>query len=111
MSLFPFPRDDNGKALIGMGTQTVTYRFADVPFSGNQIFVPIDIKGAMIHIEGATPLAAFSGTASGSQWAYLTSDGISLGDVPMALATSGVLFEVAAPVSGTTVDVSVFGWR
>ena len=111
MSFLPTPRDANGHPLHGHGTESVTYRFSGVPYSGNNVFLPIDVKSFMIHVEGATTIAAFSGTASGSTWAYLTSDGISLSDIPVVSDLSGTLFEVASPTSGTTVNVSIFGWR
>ena len=116
MSYLPIPRDDNGHPLLGYGTQSVTYRWSGVPFSGsgwsgNLLFLPIDVKSLTLHIESGTALAAFSGTASGSAVAYWTNSGYTLPEMPVLTATSGTFIRCAAPASGETITISAFGWR
>ncbi len=108
MPLTPSPRDANGKP-ISAGTETVTKRFVAVDTGGTDIALPVDIKHALIHIEGTTEIARFTGTAPGSAQVRITSDGLTLEDVPIALEADSTIITVAAALG--TLNVSVIGWR
>jgi hypothetical protein len=62
-----------------------------------------------VHVEGATPVALFSGTASGSQQVAWTSDGHTLPEVRV-VSEAGVPVMNVAAASGT-INVSVLAWR
>ncbi|MEW6350467.1 MAG: hypothetical protein AB1646_15495 [Thermodesulfobacteriota bacterium] len=109
MGIRPTLRDDNGIPLTGRGSEVVTRRFAGVGTAGQAISLPVDVKEVLVHIEGLTELARFTGTAAGSEQVRLTADGLSLEDLPLVVEADTTLLTVAAP-SGT-VNVSVVGWR
>ncbi len=109
MGIRPTLRDDNGIPLPGRGSQVVTKRFTDVDTAGRAISLPVDVKEVLVHIEGLTEVARFTGTAPGSEQVRLTGDGLSLEDLPLVLEADSTVLTVAAP-SGT-VHVSVIGWR
>ncbi|MCA1961486.1 MAG: hypothetical protein LDL33_11900 [Desulfomonile sp.] len=109
MAILPTLRDDNGIPLTGRGTETVTKRFVGVTTTGQVIAMPVDVKEVLIHIEGATEAARFIGTASGSEQVRITSDGLTISELPIVAEADRDIIAVAA-ASGT-VNVSVIGWR
>lgn len=108
MALTPLPRDANGKPLSA-GIETVTKRIIDVSTDGSDITLPVDVKHVLIHVEGSTEIVRFTGTAPGSSQVRITSDGLTLEDVPIALEADTEIITVAAPTG--TISVSVIGWR
>lgn len=109
MAILPTVRDDNGIPLAGRGSEVVTKRFSGVTTAGRGIAVPVDIKEVLIHIEGSAEVARLTGTASGSEQVRLTSDGLTVSELPIVVEADHNIITVAAP-SGT-VNVSVIGWR
>lgn len=108
MALTPLPRDANGKPLSA-GTETVTTRVTDVDTNGTAVILPVDVKHVLIHVEGSIEAVRLTGTASGSDQIRITSDGLTLEDVPIAVDANTAIITVAAPAG--TIDVSVVGWR
>ena len=108
MALTPLPRDAYGKPLSA-GTETVTRRITGIDTGGSDITLPVDIKHVLVHIEGGTEVVRFTGTAAGSTQVRITSDGLTLEDVPIALEPDTTIITVAAPTG--TINVSVVGWR
>ena len=108
MALTPLPRDANGKPLSA-GIETVTQRITGVDTGGSAITLPVDVKHVLIHVEGHSEVVRFTGTASGSTPVRITSDGLTLEDVPIAVEADTAIITVTAPTG--TVDVSVIGWR
>jgi len=109
VAILPTLRDDNGIPLAGRGTETITKRFVGVTTSGQAVAMPVDVKEMLIHIEGATEVVRFTGTASGSEQVRITSDGLTISELPIVAEADQSIITVAAP-SGT-VNVSVIGWR
>jgi hypothetical protein len=104
----PVPRDDNGHALIGRGTELFTYRITDQDTSFAEVSLPTDFKEIMFHVESGTEVLHVQGTVPDSTVARLTADGYSW-TLPVTAASEAVVASIAAP-SGT-VNVSVFAWR
>lgn len=109
MAILPTVRDDNGIPLAGRGSEVITKRFAGVTTSGHAVAMPVDVKEVLIHIEGSTEVVRFTGTASGSDQVRITSDGITISELPIVVEAGQSIITVAAP-SGT-VNVSMIGWR
>ncbi len=109
MSIQPILRDDNGHPLFDRGSEIVTKRFTSVDAAGRNIVLDTDVKEVLIHVEGSIEAARLTGTAAGSEQIRLTSDGLTLSDVPIVREANQTIITVAAP-SGA-VDVSVIGWR
>ncbi len=109
MAIHPTIRDDNGIPLTGRGSEVITKRYSGIDSSGQAISLPVDVKEVLIHIEGTTEVARFTGTAGGSQQVRFTSDGMTLNELPLVKEADETIITVAAP-SGTF-DVSVIGWR
>ncbi len=109
MPILPTVRDDNGNPLFGRGCEVVTKRYSGVDTSGQPIVLGVDVKEVVIHIEGQTEVARFTGTASGSDPVRITQDGLTLDPFPVVKEAGEPIVTVAAP-SGS-IDVSVIGWR
>ncbi len=109
MPIYPTLRDDNGNPLIGRGSEVVTKRFTGVDTVGQAIFLSIDVKEILIHIEGGSETVRLTGTVEGSDEVRITNDGLTLEEVGIVKEAGETIVSVAAP-SGT-VDVSVIGWR
>ncbi|MEJ2719487.1 MAG: hypothetical protein P8182_20540 [Deltaproteobacteria bacterium] len=101
--------DDNGNPLTDRGSEVVTKRYPGVDTSGQALSLGVDVKEVLVHIEGNTEIARFTGTASGSQQVRITQDGLTLEDVRVVKEPDEIIVTVAAP-SGT-IDVSLIGWR
>ena len=109
MPILPTIRDDNGNPLAGRGSEIVTKRYSGVDTSGQAISLGVDVKEVLIHIEGNTEAARFTGTVSGSDQVRITQDGVTLAPVPVVKEADESIITVAAP-SGS-VNVSVIAWR
>lgn len=104
----PVPRDDNGHALTGRGTELFTYRISGLSTGMSAIALPTDFKEVMFHVESGTEVLHVTGTVAGSTTARLTAAGVSW-TVPVATAAGQTFAHAAAP-SGAC-DVSIFAWR
>lgn len=95
-------------AIYPVGRRIYTWRHADVDTGGVAITIPSDLPDIMrviVHIEGATSIATFTGQAhTGSAAFILTSDGKTM-EFPIAASPGGVICTVKAPSS--TINVSV----
>jgi hypothetical protein len=109
MTILAQPRDDNGSLIHGCGSQLITKRYAGVTTAGTAISLPADCKEFLVHVEGANVAFKVLGTATGSAVAYITADGFSLENIPVAKTANATLLTVYAP-SGT-INVSVIGRR
>ena len=109
MSVLPVVRDDNGLALHGLGSEVFTIRYSGVDAGGVDAAIPIDSKCSIIHIEGTGIAAQISGTASGSQEIFWTSDGVTLPPIYAVRDAHSPHLKIAA-FSGT-INVSIIGWR
>ena len=83
MPILPTIRDDNGNSLIGHGSELFTTRYSGVDTNGRAIAIAIDVKGALVHIEGSTEVARLTGTIAGSEPARFTQDGLTLEHLPL----------------------------
>jgi hypothetical protein len=110
MPILPTARDDNGHPLWGHGRETFTARFENVGDSGTPLSLAVDVKEALIHIEGAREICRVTGTAAGSVEARLTADGHTLSETPLAAPAGAMLCRLAAP-PGTAINVSIIAWR
>jgi hypothetical protein len=109
MSVLPVLRDDNGLALNCLGSEVFTIRYSGIDSSGIDAAIPMDSKCSIIHIEGTSVAARISGTASGSQEIFWTSDGVTLPPVHAVRHAHSPHLNIAA-VSGT-INASIIGWR
>lgn len=109
MSIHPTIRDGNGNPLTDRGTEIITKRFTGVDSAGVNIVLNLDIKEALVHIEGNSAVARFTGAAAGSEQVTITSDGLTLERISVVKEAGESLIHVAAP-SGSF-NVSVIGWR
>lgn len=109
MTIHPTLRDDNGNPLTDRGSELVTKRYTGIDSNGQALSLGVDVKEVLVHIEGSTEIARFTGTASGSQQVRVTQDGLTLEDVRVVKEADETIITVAAP-SGT-IDVSIIGWR
>jgi hypothetical protein len=109
MTIQPILRDDNGVALPEYGSELLTKRYSGVSTSGMAIAFDRDVKTVIVHLEGTTVAATFSGTASGSDEIVWTSDGQTLPALRVIAGAQAPLLTVAAQ-SGT-INVSVLAWR
>lgn len=109
MTIQPILRDDNGHPLFDRGSEIVTKRFTSVDAAGQNIVLDTDVKEVLIHVEGSIEAARFTGAAAGSEQIRLTSDGLTLSNVPIVAEANRTIITVAAPTD--TIDVSVIGWR
>jgi hypothetical protein len=109
MSIRPILRDDNGLALPNYGSELITKRYSGVTTSGRAITFDVDVKNVIVHLEGTTAKARFSGTAAGSEEIVWTSDGLTLPEVRVVKEAQAPIMTVAAH-SGT-INVSVMAWR
>jgi len=95
------------------GRKTYTKRYASVNATTGQAvsFADVAIKGATIHIEGATVVAHFVGSHNaddtGAGTAYLTSNGTSI-TVDIGAYAGETIYTIIAPAD--TINVSVFAW-
>ena len=96
MPILPVARDDNGHPLWGRGREMFTARFENVGDAGTPISLTIDVKEALLHIEGAHEICRMTGTATGSVEARLTADGHTLSETPLAAPSGAVLCRLAA---------------
>jgi len=112
MAITPIVRDANGHALVMQGTEIFTKRVTSIPDTGTAITLPTDCKYVSLHVEGSTELMRITGTASGSTEIVITSDGH---DFPpfglFVVAESGETVVTVKAPTGTTIDVSIIGWR
>ena len=109
MNIYPIRRDDNGHPLTGHGSEVITKRFTGIGTGGQAISLGIDIKEALVHIEGTIEKARFTGAAEGSEEIVITQDGVTLERLPIVAQADQEIITVAAPTG--TVNVSVMGWR
>jgi len=95
-------------AIYPIGRRIYTWRHAAVDTGGVAITIPSDLPDIMrviIHIEGTTSIATFTGqTHTGSAAFILTSDGKTM-ELPVAASKGSVICTVKAPAS--TINVSV----
>jgi len=108
MGLKQTQRDDGAHVLHGHGTEMFTTRFASIDTTGSQIFLPVDSKSCLIHKEGSTAAMYVLGTVTGSATAYLTSDGVTLSDVPVARHGS---VSAWSDTLGTAIDLADYTVR
>jgi hypothetical protein len=104
----PVPRDDNGHALTGRGSELFTHRISGLGTGMSGIALPIDFKEVMLHVESGDEVLHLTGTIAGSTTARLTASGVSW-TVPVTAAAGQTFVRAAAP-SGAC-DVSIFAWR
>lgn len=109
MGIRPVLRDDNGCALPNFGSELLTRRYAGVDTQGTDIALGTDVKHVVVHVEGGSLIAVFTGTVSGSQQVNWTSDGVTLPELALIKEADGSLVRVAAPTG--TINVSVLAWR
>ncbi len=109
MGILPTLRDDNGAPLVTRGSETITKRIAAVDTTGTAISLAADVKEVLIHVEGSSEAARFTGTISGSEQIRFTSDGMTVPALPIVVESGETVITVAAPTG--TIDVSVIGWR
>jgi len=109
MAIHPIVRDDNGFALFDRGSELITKRYSGVGTGGQSISFGVDVKAAIIHIEGNSPQTKLTGTVAGSQEISWTSDGITLPELRVVKAANEPIITLAAQ-SGA-INVSVLGWR
>jgi len=109
LPILPTVRDDNGTVLSTRGSEVVTKRYSGVDTGGTSVSLGVDVKEVILHIEGNTEVARFTGTASGSQEVRITADGLTFQQLPLVKEAGESILTVAAP-SGT-VNVSLIGWR
>lgn len=109
MGIRPVLRDDNGCALPTFGSELLTRRYVGVDTQGTDIALGKDVKHVLIHVEGESVVAGFTGTVAGSQEIHWTSDGLTLPELALIKEADSALVRVAAPTG--TINVSVLAWR
>lgn len=109
MGVQPVLRDDNGLPLIGRGSEIFTKRFVGISTAGLAISASVDVKEAVLHIEGSTVKAKITGGVPGSEEISWTSDGLTLPALPVVKAAGESILTLTAP-SGT-LNVSLIAWR
>ena len=113
MAITPIVRDANGHALPMQGTEIFTKRITSIPDTGTAVTLPVDCKYAYFLVEGTAEVMRLTGTASGSTEVVITSDGIPIpppSGVFVAVESGEPIFTVKAP-TGTTINLSIVGWR
>jgi len=109
MAIHPIIRDDNGFALFDRGSELITKRYSGVDTGGQPISFGVDVKAAIVHIEGTSPQTKLTGTVTGSDEIVWTSDGITLPELRVVKSANEPIVTLAAQ-SGT-INVSVLAWR
>lgn len=107
-NIAPTPRDGNGHFLTGFGSGMFTKRFAALDTNPNEIFLECDMKSCLIHQEGTTDAISITGGISGSTAAMITSNGVTLAEVKMAIPGSISAFSDSL---GTAIDLGSYTIR
>jgi len=109
MPIQPILRDDNGFPLSDRGSELITKRYANVGTQGQAVSFDVDVKAAVIHIEGTNVKATLTGPGAESEAINWTTDGLTFPVIPVVKEANNPIATVAA--SSGTINVSVLAWR